>query len=241
MRLTRSSLVVFASHAPLIAALLSTASHCAAQTHDAAFPYTAYVVAPDAEVRSGPGMGHFATQRLPLGFAVEVYRHDADGMCAIRPPEGSLSLAPARHLQPIDLRTAEVIDDDVPSRTTSRLEPQAASVQVLLKRGERVELLAPWSPHDAWAQIAPPAGEFRWISARHLARTPPTEGALIPAAIGASDAAHRQSSASNHWQPLGAAPTAATTIGNDDGALALLRQRESTVAASHPSVASRPR
>jgi uncharacterized protein YraI len=55
-------------------------------------PYVAYVVDDGAEVRSGPGQEYYPTTRLPQGYAVEVYRHDGDGWCAVRPPEGSFCL-----------------------------------------------------------------------------------------------------------------------------------------------------
>src|SRR5688500_1613494 len=72
------------------------------------FPYVAYVIEADTYVRSGPGNQHYPTGQLPAGYAVEVYRHDDGGWCAIRPPEGSFSLAPAHQLRILDSRTAEV-------------------------------------------------------------------------------------------------------------------------------------
>jgi hypothetical protein len=51
-------------------------------------------------------------------------------------------------------------------------------VQVMLRRDEKVHIL-PAGPNDdpRWLRIAPPAGEFRWIAASNLSRTPPVEGA----------------------------------------------------------------
>ena len=49
------------------------------------FPYQAFILRDGALVRSGPGEAHYATDELQQGEAVEVYRHDPDGWCAIRP------------------------------------------------------------------------------------------------------------------------------------------------------------
>jgi hypothetical protein len=141
------------------------------------FPYVAYVIEPDTYIRSGPGNHHYATGQLPAGYAVEVYRHDAEGWCAIRPPEASYSLVGAHQLKMIDQQTAEVASDGVVARVGSSLGQQRTAVQVMLQRGERLQVLAPASASDPWVMIAPPRGEFRWIAARRLSRQPPVESA----------------------------------------------------------------
>jgi hypothetical protein len=142
----------------------------------AEFPYVAYVNEPETYVRSGPGNQHYATGQVPAGYAVEVYRHDGEGWCAIRPPEGSFSLAPAHQLRILDSRTAEVTASGVVARVGSGLGDQRNAVQVLLERGEIVQLVEQPTPGQPWVKIAPPAGEFRWIASRRLSRTPPVEG-----------------------------------------------------------------
>jgi hypothetical protein len=142
----------------------------------AEFPYAAYVNEPETYVRSGPGNQHYATGQAPAGYAVEVYRHDGEGWCAIRPPEGSFSLAPAHQLRILDSRTAEVTASGVVARVGSSLGEQRNAVQVLLERGEIVQLVEQPVPGQPWVKIAPPAGEFRWIASRRLSRTPPVEG-----------------------------------------------------------------
>ncbi|MBA3482226.1 MAG: hypothetical protein H0T51_10465, partial [Pirellulales bacterium] len=141
-----------------------------------AFPYVAYVIEADTYVRSGPGSEHYPTGQVPAGYAVEVYRHDGEGWCAIRPPEGSFSLAPAHQLRILDSRTAEVTASGVVARVGSGLGEQRNAVQVLLERGEAVQLAAQPTPGEPWVKITPPAGEFRWIASRRLSRTPPMEG-----------------------------------------------------------------
>ena len=71
---------------------------------------------------------------------------------------------------------ATVTDDRVAARVGSRLSDIRDVIQVRLHRGEVVEVLdarTDRSGHNArvsntWYKIAPPAGEFRWISGRYL-------------------------------------------------------------------------
>ncbi len=148
--------------------------------------YVAYVVHADSYVRSGPGQRYYPTQQLPQGFAVKVYRHDGDGWCAIRPPEGSFSWVAAHEMRLVEPNVAEVIAERAVTRVGSTLSPTRSAVQVLLERGERVAA-APGKPTDDpnWLRVVPPAGEFRWIAARDLGRqaplevTPPTSPANV--------------------------------------------------------------
>lgn len=174
----------------------------------AGFPYVAYVIEPETYIRSGPGRQHYPTGQLPAGYAVEVYRHDADGWCAIRPPEGSFSLVPVHQLRVLDDRTAEVIADGVVARVGSLLGAQRNAVQVLLQRGEAVQLVEPPKSGDPWARVAPPSGEFRWIAARRLSRTPPTEGS--PKKLVAAGGWQSQSSGQAYEGPATSNPIEST-------------------------------
>lgn len=196
--LTRSSTAsIWQFVAIVIAALIARIAPAAPAAGD--FPYIAYVAEPETFVRSGPGRNHYPTEQLPAGYAVEVYRHDGNGWCAIRPPEGSFSLAPINQLQLLDQRTARVAGASVAARVGSVLGDEHHAVQVMLDPNETVALLEPPSPTSPWVRIAPPAGEFRWIAARRLSRVPPTESALLVATPAG-------------WQSP-AAPVAATSIG----------------------------
>ena len=156
----------------LCTSVLGATAHGADQT----FPYTVQIAADEVEVRCGPGWDYYATQRLPRGTRVEVYRHDPGGWLAIRPPEGSFSWVTARHVQATaEKNVAEIILDGavawVGSATTN--VPQH-KWQVRLERGERVEVLGelamtvgPGFATETYHKIAPPAGEFRWIHAQH--------------------------------------------------------------------------
>lgn len=143
-----------------------------------AFPYVAYVIEADAYVRSGPGGTHYPTGTLSAGYAVEVFRHDGNDWCAIRPPAGSFSWVDVRRVRPLGDGTAEVVGDQVIARVGSNLSPARSAVQVMLQRGELVKLASGIAlPDDRQLAIAAPAGEFRWISARSLSLQPPVESA----------------------------------------------------------------
>ncbi|MCH8840684.1 MAG: SH3 domain-containing protein [Planctomycetes bacterium] len=179
------------------------------------FPYVAYVVHADSYVRSGPGQRYYPTQQLPQGFAVEVYRHDGDGWCAIRPPEGSFCWVAAHEVRLVEPYVAEVIAERTVTRVGSMLSPTRSAVQVLLERGERMAVVT-GSPSDDrnWLRVAPPAGEFRWIAARDLGRqaplemSPPTPSANAPPVNAWSRAKGFGVSASTSTEPS----TAPTTV-----------------------------
>jgi hypothetical protein len=157
----------------LVISLVVNAAHA-----ETTFPYVAYVAAQQTFARSGPGQQYYPTFQLPQGHAVEVYRHDSEGWCAVRPPEGSFCLIPAHEIHRLSASKAEVAVETTVARVGSAVSPAHSAVQVMLRRGEEVQLL-PAGPNDdpRWLRIAPPAGEFRWIAANGLSRTPPVEGA----------------------------------------------------------------
>ena len=142
---------------------------------EASFPYEALVLRDKAEVRSGPAFVHYATDRLDQGAVVEVYRHDPNGWCAIRPPEGSFSLIPDSVL---------VVEEDGLGRVTSNTAQAWVGTrlgavekplwQIRLNKDEQVEILGQVSWPDPeghstlWYQISPPSGEFRWIQLSDL-------------------------------------------------------------------------
>jgi SH3-like domain-containing protein len=136
------------------------------------FPYPALVFVETAEVRCGPGDEFYVTGKLKRGVEVEVYRHEANGWMAIRPPAGSFSWIPARSLRGTETPdVAEAAEADVVVWVGTSIESvQRHKWQVELQPGERVEilnrkLLAPFqgAEPETWCMVAPPAGEFRWI------------------------------------------------------------------------------
>lgn len=134
------------------------------------FPYQAMVASDATAVRSGPGKVHYATGELEPNTTVEVWRHDPGGWCAIRPPRDSFSLVPAATLDIVADGVGEIVDDGTQAWVGTQLGPVENPLwQIKLKSGERVEILGetswpnPEGHSTVWYQIAPPAGEFRWI------------------------------------------------------------------------------
>ena len=142
------------------------------------FPYKAAATADDVYVRSGPGQNYYATDKLKRGQEVEVYRHDPGGWCAIRPGEGSFAWVSSRFLKPTDEHLAVVTQEGIAARVGSRFSDMRDVVQVRLHKGEVVEIIE--RPHGDgsgnWFKIAPPAGEFRWVSAKYLDPDYPRDG-----------------------------------------------------------------
>ncbi|MBN1395950.1 MAG: SH3 domain-containing protein [Pirellulales bacterium] len=143
---------------------------------DQGFPYKAYVTADDVYVRSGPGHNYYPTDKLRRGQAVEVYRHDPGGWCAVRPVEGSFTWVSGRFLQPTEGNLAVVSDEGVSARVGSRFSNVRDVIQVRLHKGELVEIVEAPREGDIWYKIAPPSGEFRWISGKYLDAEYPHDG-----------------------------------------------------------------
>lgn len=143
------------------------------------FPYRAKVNRGGAEVRSGPAKSHYPTEKLLQGQKVEVYRHDPGGWCAVKPPKESFSLILAENIELLDDRTARVTRDGAKSWIGTSIEEVDEPLwQVRLKKGELLKIkgvvkeqyiLEAGQPD--WIQIAPPAGEFRWIHESQLTST----------------------------------------------------------------------
>jgi len=158
----------------LMIAFLTTALLGArVETFAAEFPYTAYVTTAEAFAMSGPNMvGEYRTERLERGQRVEVYQQ-VPGWCAIRPPHGAHSWVDGRYLEKINGDTARVKVAKVPSFIGSSLQARRDKYQVTLDAGELVQVVAVTETSAGiWYKIAPPAGEFRWLSSAELGREP---------------------------------------------------------------------
>jgi SH3-like domain-containing protein len=143
------------------------------------FPYKASAVTDDVYVRSGPGQNYYATDKLKRGQQVEVYRHDPGGWCAIRPIEGSFTWVSGRFLKPTKHHLAVVTDEGVAARVGSRFGDTRDVIQVRLRKGEVVEVLETPTNEGRgipWYKIAPPSGEFRWVSSKYLDAQYPHDG-----------------------------------------------------------------
>ena len=166
-----------------------------ARTHaEDGFPYTLVVSNETADVLSGPGKAHYATDRLPQGSKIEIHRHDPGGYYAIRPPEGSFSLVLVSAVEPTaDPAIVEVKSNLAKAWVGSRLQGDFKPLwQLKLKAGEllsvikKVEISAAHSNQSqTWYQVEPPSGEFRWIHKDSL-------GSPIPASVSSAEITNRQ-------------------------------------------------
>lgn len=139
------------------------------------FPYQAFVLRDGTLVRSGPGEAHYATDELKQGDPVEVWRHDPDGWCAIRPTPDSFSLIPAAAVEVLSADRCRVKQSGLQAWVGTRLGPVENPLwQVKLNADEELTILGEvnWpSPEGnslTWYQVAPPDGEFRWVNLRDL-------------------------------------------------------------------------
>ena len=139
------------------------------------FPYQAIVAHDEVLTYSGPDQVHYATDELNQGALVTVYRHDPNGWCAIQPTDGSFSLVPEEALEKDSDHTGTIVQDNVQAWVGTRLGSVDKPLwQIKLRKDEVVEILgeASWPSPDGhstvWYQIAPPAGEFRWVKMADL-------------------------------------------------------------------------
>ncbi len=162
---------------PLVAAFLCSHALLVSPAADGqTLPYKAFVTAEDVYVRSGPGQNYYPTDKLKRGRAVEVYRHDPGGWCAIRPVKRSFTWVSGRFLHPTGDNLAVVTDDGVSARVGSRFSDIRDVIQVRLQKGEVVEILEEPRDGETWFKIAPPSGEFRWVSGKYLDADYPHDG-----------------------------------------------------------------
>src|SRR5689334_16002576 len=88
---------------PLLRLLLvAVGVGCAVRAVADDFPYSAYIAADKTEVVAGPGHRFYATDRLARGTQVEIYREEASGWLAIRPPAGAFSWVPADFVERLE-------------------------------------------------------------------------------------------------------------------------------------------
>jgi hypothetical protein len=207
-------------------------------------PYEARVTTPRAQVRSGPGEKFYPTDTLPQGDTVEVYRQQDDGWLAIRPPAGSFSWISAKQLKLREGGLAEIEQPNVPSRIGSRLSDLRIAAQVRLKKGEVVEVVGEQKiDGQLWYQIAPPAGEFRWIHASCVQRLEPlSSSADEPEATPVVTASATEASNGESTKTEGdaTAPETPEPDTNSNGAAGDLWRSPSGGAASSPAEISAP-
>ncbi len=153
---------------------------CRTVRGDDDFPYTAYVrPGHQAQVHSGPGNDYYTTDRLEPGSEIEVYKLLNEEWAAIRPPSGSFSLVPVSALHVSGSNDLGTVETEVKTIVGSRLGHGRHNVEyVTLLPGEVVQVLGSTEVELEDGQdlmcyeIAPPAGEFRWVRIRDISREP---------------------------------------------------------------------
>jgi hypothetical protein len=136
------------------------------------FPYKVTVRGADVIVRSGPGAQFYATSYVGDGEQVEIYQRKSGGWLGIRPPRGSFSWVDAKKLRETDdPEVARIVGAQAAAWIGSEVESVADHKwQVRFEAGEPVHVLGRGTlsifegdEEREYNQIAPPAGEFRWI------------------------------------------------------------------------------
>ena len=152
--------------AVLAAWLLLTVSLQAAELD---LPLDATVDASSVYVRSGPGEDYYPTEKLRAGTRVHVLREGRRGWLAIRPTRESYNWLSGRYVREVEDGLLEVTGDNVALRIGSDLSDDRDVYQMVLRRGDRVEMIdRVGSGSSAWYRVSPPEGDVRWVHRDHL-------------------------------------------------------------------------
>ncbi|MCA9141546.1 MAG: SH3 domain-containing protein [Planctomycetaceae bacterium] len=149
----------------------------AATLAEESFPYKVAVKSREVTVRSGPGSQFYVTGQIEAGDEIEVYERKGGGWLGIRPPKGSFNWVEASKLRMTnDPDVAKVVGNNVVAWVGSESDTDTDHKwQVKLDPGESVQLMSRQSMSifrgdelRDFYQIAPPAGEFRWVQERDI-------------------------------------------------------------------------
>ncbi|RLS54051.1 MAG: SH3 domain-containing protein [Planctomycetota bacterium] len=140
---------------------------------NSAVPFTARIILPNAEVRSGPGSDSklYGTNNLKAGDVITVVQERPDGWLAIRPPDGSFSWVQSKYLQRIVATQPNYLvqtndGNKVPVYIGSAvLNTKPTLESARLTRGSQVKSLgaAQSDGKENWIPIVPPENELRYI------------------------------------------------------------------------------
>lgn len=158
-------------------ALLMCFGAASALAQEATFPYQG-IVQSEEYVRSGPGRLYYPTGKLRAGDRVTIHRHDPGGWYMIAPPPGSFSWIPARYVDRHEGERGTVNENNVVVRVGSFQSDIRDVEQRRLNKGDSVHLLGEKTFQtekglEAWYQIAPPKGEYRWMMGKFVAPAQP--------------------------------------------------------------------
>lgn len=155
----------------LCTATLCLASHAWGQTPK--FPFTAVVDVSSAYVRSGPGARFYPTAKLERGTEVQVVRQDLGGWYMIVPPEGSFSWIRGEYVDDLGNGRGQLNTNNVVVRIGTVFGDEQSVEQRRLSTGDQVQILETVTVQRdgqdvKMYKIAPPRGEYRWISGRDV-------------------------------------------------------------------------
>jgi hypothetical protein len=138
------------------------------------FPYEGLIESDSAYVRSGPGNQFYPTAPLKRGTRVTVHRHDPGGWYMIAPHPGSFSWIRSEYVQRSAPNRGIITENNVVVRVGSSFGDETREVeQVRLSKNDQVEILeektlaTPTGPVKH-LKIAPPTGEYRWVSGKYV-------------------------------------------------------------------------
>lgn len=119
-------------------------------------------------IRSGPGEGYYATQKLDKGAVVTVVGIKFEWL-KIVPPDGSYSYVGSAFVdRQGDGKTGIINRDDVNIRAGSDLDAMKTTVQTRLNKGDTVEILG---QEDEYLKIKPPEGAYLYVNKQFVDAT----------------------------------------------------------------------
>ena len=223
---------------------------------NSAVPFTARIILPNAEVRSGPGSDSklYGTNNLKAGDVITVVQERTDGWLAIRPPDGSFSWVQSKYLQRIVATQPNYLvqtndGNKVPVYIGSAvLNTKPTLESARLTRGSQVKSLgaAQSDGKENWIPIVPPENELRYIRCEAIGKQAVQANpapAIVPAAprnpvssntIVNANSAVPNCDANQRWSQA----ISAETAGQSTEAIRLYSQIGQDFACSQPMFAS---
>ena len=223
---------------------------------NSAVPFTARIILPNAEVRSGPGSDSklYGTNNLKAGDVITVVQERPDGWLAIRPPDGSFSWVQSKYLQRIVATQPNYLvqtndGNKVPVYIGSAvLNTKPTLESARLTRGSQVKSLgaAQSDGKENWIPIVPPENELRYIRCEAIGKqavqanpTPATVPSTPPNPVSSNTIVNANSAVPNcdanqRWSQA----ISAETAGQSTEAIRLYSQIGQDFACSQPMFAS---
>ena len=223
---------------------------------NSAVPFTARIILPNAEVRSGPGSDSklYGTNNLKAGDVITVVQERTDGWLAIRPPDGSFSWVQSKYLQRIVATQPNYLvqtndGNKVPVYIGSAvLNTKPTLESARLTRGSQVKSLgaAQSDGKENWIPIVPPENELRYIRCEAIGKqavqanpTPAAVPATPPNPVSSNAIVNANSAVPNcdanqRWSQA----ISAETAGQSTEAIRLYSQIGQDFACSQPMFAS---